>query len=242
MSFASICVLSYNRPRFLRTAVESLTTNAGAPIEVIVHDDGSTDPEVRPLIFDLMQQGLVSSAVLNQPGWNQGRGVAMNRGMAIGRGDPLMIADQDLVFHPDWLLRVHDILALAPPDATPRIGVLSGFNYWYDPCDWRKTLRADHGAWQEHDYIMGSFMAIPRAAWEALGPFEESSEAFAEDHVFQRKVAASPPWVCASPATDLMFNQGYGVGPSTVVVANPDGGKPLVQRIHMTPHIINRED
>lgn len=115
---------------------------------------------------------------------------------------------------------------------TPPIGVLSGFHYHHDPCDWRKTIRARYDGWEEHEYIMGSFMAIPRVVWEALGPFEQRSDAFAEDHVFQRKVTDSGLWVCGTPERDLMRNVGYGVGPSTVVVAPG-----TVATIHHGPRI-----
>lgn len=231
MTFASCCLLSYERPEFLRRAVNSLIAKPGAPLELIVHDDGSSSPQVQPLIERWLAGGHVSTAILNPPGHNQGRGVAMNRCFAIAEGDPLIIIDQDLVFKADWLLRVLLLL-----EANPEIGLLSGFRYWHEPCDWRQTIVAQHDGWQEHEYVMGSFMAIRRACWEELGPFESYSPAFAEDHVFQRKVTASERWVCGTPDEDLMENLGYGVGPSTVVVAGPDG--PTVRKIHTQPRVI----
>lgn len=214
MSYASCCVLSYDRPAFLAECLTTLTQRAGAPLELIVHDDGSPDESCRELLHDAVTTGLVSSAILNPPGYNQGQGVALNRMFWMATGDPIIKIDHDLVFYAGWLAKVNELLA-----ANPQIGLLSGFRYWHKPCDWRDTLIAEHDGWQEHEFVMGSFMAIRRACWEELGPFTEHSEAFAEDHLFQRKVTASPYWMCATPVVDLMENVGYGVGPSTVVPA-----------------------
>lgn len=407
MSHTSLCVLAYNRPRFLEECLRSLHISATPehPIEVIVHDDGSTDPEQRQLLAALHQQGLTSTVILNSPGHNEGRGIAMNRCAAVATGDPLCFIDQDLVFEPGWLGDLHAILAKAPTDGAlipvrgpnstsrwtlvdeadrelaemyrwklntgyaavvqhdptlyaegkqsqvvvplhrllcqpsmdqevdhrnrrrldnrrrniqactvaenrrnvganrgssspyrgvswndrlgkwvgqaqvagttwdvgvydgeveaawaceearqhlnpdsrpdpvlipgdevPPIGMLSGFHYWHDPCDWRRTIRARYDGWEQHEYVMGSFMAIPRVVWEALGPFEERSDAFAEDHMMMRKITGSGLWVCATPEVDLMRNVGYGLGPSTVAIPGPDGSA-VTATIHHGPRI-----
>lgn len=232
MSFASACLLSYERPQFLVRAVHTMLETPGAQLELIIHDDGSVGPQPRLQIEGYLKSCQCSTAILNPPGHNQGVGVAMNRCFAIAEGDPLIKIDQDLVFEPYWLRTVNELL-----DANPQIGLLSGFRYWHDPCDWRKTLIAEHDGWQEHEYIMGSFMAVRRACWEELGPFESYSSAFAEDHIFQRKVTASKRWVCATPKHDLMRNMGYGIGPSTVVMEGPDGTG-VVRSIHTAPRLL----
>jgi hypothetical protein len=101
--------------------------------------------------------------------------------------------------------------------------------------DWRKTgfeVRDAPIGHSFHTHICGSAMVIPRLVWEILGPFEEHSEAFAEDAVFQAQVDASGGWFCALPDEDLVINHGFGVGPSTVVIA-PN----TVQPIHREPRI-----
>lgn len=234
VSFASACLLSYERPGFLKSAVHTMLATPGAPLELIIHDDGSRAPEVRPLISGLLDSCDCSAAIFNPPGHNQGVGLAMNRCFAIAEGDPLIKIDQDLVFEPYWLRTVNELL-----EANPQIGLLSGFRYWHDPCDWRKTLVAQHDGWQEHEYIMGSFMAVRRACWEELGPFDSYSPAFAEDHIFQRKVTESERWVCGTPNHDLMRNMGYGLGPSTVCIedASVEGGI-RVKSIHTAPRLL----
>jgi GT2 family glycosyltransferase len=386
VSFASVCLLSFNRPRFLRECIASMR-NAGAPFELIVHDDGSSDESLREGLGQLLDAGVISTLILNPPGWNQGQGVALNRMFSMARGDPIIKCDQDLIFEPGWLAQVNAILASAQlpsgvllplhvgddvvdhtlvdeddaaylieyrwrlsehgyavgsvegremylhrlvvenelgeglvvdhangrkldnrkenlrvftqagcqnqaarsryrgvgwsaneqrwkaklkvnglthnlgtfvdeldaayaveefrrehlphsrPDPAlfpdpPAIGLLGLFKYEHDPVDWRKTQIAHHGSWEEHELICGSGFAIPRRAFEVLGPFEEHSEAFAEDHDMQLRVTGRGLWACGLPPDDLAVNQGFGVGPSTVVVSE---GK--VQSIHKQPVI-----
>lgn len=237
--FASCCVLSYERPDFLRTAISTLRLNASAPLELIVHDDGSSNPEVRALLSDLINTRTVSRVILNPPGHNEGQGTALNRMFNMATGDPIIALDQDLIFGPDWLRRVQEILAanlLAGDLATePDIGLLGLFHYHHDPVDSAKTKIAQHDGWQEHSHICGSGFAVTRECWRALGPFTEHSEAFAEDWEFQRLVTESGRFVCALPDEDLVENQGFGIGPSTVVIA-----RHTVQPIHHEPVIFGR--
>jgi glycosyltransferase involved in cell wall biosynthesis len=228
MNPASCCVLSYNRPDFLRECVGSLVSGARAPLELIVHDDGSTDGAVYPLLGELASMG--ATVLMNKPGHNQGVGTAINRMFKIATGDPLIKIDQDLIFHPNWLEHVQALLAgnrdrsLANAAARewasePRIGLLGLLHYHHEPVDSAKTIKADHGAWTEHTHILGSAFALTREAWETFGPLAEHSEAFAEDWERMKEIEASGLMVNALPPSDLCFNRGFGIGPSTVVVA-----------------------
>lgn len=233
--YASACLLSYQRPAMLDTCITSLLETAGAKLELIVHDDGSTDPEVHAVLRKWQERGVIQSLILQPPGHNEGVGRAINRSFALATGDPLIKIDQDLVFRPNWLFEVNRLLA-----AAPEIGLLSGFKYWHDPCDWRQTLMETHeeAGWEQHSIIMGSFMAIRRECYAELGPLEEHSPAFAEDNVFQHRVTGSDRWVCGTPIHDLMVNDGYGIGPSTVVIAG-EGGVPEPSKINTGPRVLD---
>lgn len=266
--YASLCVLSYNRPQFLHDCLRTIHAHAGAPFELIVHDDGSADPDVQRILHSLLHAGMISTLITNPPGHNQGQGTALNRMFRIATGDPIIKLDQDLLFEPDWLAKTQAILkgnrerdrikrVLAhQPRPEPLIGLLGLLHYHHDPVASIKTKLADHSGWSEHTHILGSAFAVTRDCWRDLGPFEEHSEAFAEDWVFQRKVtdSAGHPksydennsegrrlgpkgYVCGLPPEDLCTNQGFGVGPSTVVVAEG-----TVASIHKEPVIHGRDD
>lgn len=237
MSFASCCILSYNRPAFLRTAIETLHEHAGAPLELIVHDDGSTEEHLPWRLHEYVENGLISTLITNPPGWNQGQGTALNRMFSMAKGDPIIKLDQDLIFHEGWLARVNEILANndAAGVREPRIGLLGLLHYHHEPVDSAKTKLGDHDGWSRHTHILGSGFALRREAWRRLGPFEEHSEAFAEDWAMQKKVTDSGRWACGLPPEDLCTNQGFGIGPSTVVVAEG-----TVATIHKEPVIHGR--
>lgn len=231
MSYASCCVLSYNRSGFLWEGLMTLL-HAGAPLELIIHDDGSSDDGVYRVLNEFRDRATI---IANPPGHNQGQGTALNRMFRMATGDPIIKLDQDLIFTPNWLAKVNALMDQEHHERE-RLGLLGLFHYHHDPCDSAKTLIEQHDGWSSRTHILGSAFAVRRECWEELGPFEEHSAAFAEDWVFQRKVTDSDAWVCGLPDEDLVANQGFGVGPSTVVVGTPTA--PTVTPIHTGPKVL----
>jgi glycosyltransferase involved in cell wall biosynthesis len=233
--FASCCLLSYNRPHLIRDTIATLL-DAGAPLELIVHDDGSSDEELLDWLVEMQRAGAISTLILNPVGHNQGQGVALNRMFHMAKGDPIIKIDHDLHFRPGWLAEVNEILARNHDRAGDRyIGLLGLLHYHHDPVDSAKTLIDRNDGWTSHTHILGSAFAVRRECWEALGPFEEHSEAFAEDYMFQQAVTGSAEWSCGLPPEDLCVNVGMGYGPSTV---NVEPGKTAT--IHREPLVIGR--
>jgi glycosyltransferase involved in cell wall biosynthesis len=229
--FASLCFLSFERPEFLATAIESAIFHADEPMEVIVHDDGSTNQLVRDYLWNAHACGQISLLMLNPAGHNEGQGIALNRMFHAARGDLVIKADQDLVFNPRWLTRTREIME------DPRVGLLGLFRYHHEPVDCARTqISANaprgHGY---HTHICGSGFAMRRAHWRGIwGPFEERNPSFGEDWDMQRRVSASYGFHCALADEDLVVNQGFGIGPSTVVT-----GHGQVQAIKPGPKLID---
>jgi SAM-dependent methyltransferase len=235
--FASVCVLSYERLSLLRECIGSMLAGAHSPFELIVHDDGSRDPELRQWLLQMSEEGVISTLLMNSPGWNEGQGIAMNRMAAVAKGDPIIKCDQDLVFEPGWLRRVQEVLNTNAREThetgEPMIGALGIFKYFTDPVDHERMFLRDWISYDEVLDFVGSFIAIPRTAWEIFGPWGERSAAFAEDAVFKDTLQKTEGWCCALTKEDLARNQGFGVGPSTVVVAEG-----TVQAIQTGPKVI----
>lgn len=218
--------------------MESLLKNASQPVEVIVHDDGSTDPVVEATLLTLKRQGKISLLMLNAPGHNQGQGIALNRMFNAAKGDIIWKVDQDLIFQREWLDLANFIFEENDEQSAlgnePRIGLLGGFHYWHEPCDSNKTTIEEFDNWTSRTHILGSCFAVTRECWEALKPFEERSEAFAEDWDFQNRVTASKDFVCGLPNRDLVVNRGFGPGPSTIVYE--EQGEIKVTKIKNSPY------
>jgi glycosyltransferase involved in cell wall biosynthesis len=225
MKFASVCILSFERLQFLRQCISSLVATADYPFELIVHDDGSEDLPLRHYLHEMVEAGVISTLIMNPPGWNQGQGIAVNRMFSAARGDILVKMDQDMTFQPGWLSECAKVLEMnykahfEQDTPEPRIGALGLFRYHAEPVQWRDMFITDWVTYHEVKDFVGSVIVIPRDAWQAFGPWEERSAAFAEDHGFKMKLTASDTHCCALMPTDLAANHGFGVGPSTLVVA-----------------------
>lgn len=238
--YVSLCVLSYNRPDFLQTTIETAVANAGDNlIELIIHDDGSDEARV----YDVLPQYADKATIITNPtGHNQGQGIALNRMFSMARGDVIIKCDQDLVFQPCWLDDMWRIFddndERFVTHADPQIGMLGFCHYFADPVDMRKTVVTKYNLWEEHPLILGSAFAMPRRAWTQFGPFEEHSDAFNEDGAMQRKVHASTNYACALAAVELAHNPNMGPGPSTIVSLG-DGGQVEVSTIHHGPLLLS---
>lgn len=238
---ASLCILSFERFWPLKECIASALKHSYADFELIVHDDGSRDERIREFLLELQKQGIVSTLVMNAVGHNEGQGVAMNRMAAIATGDPIIKCDQDMVLRPGWLREINSILeenGLAgrkshcvhgecpTPDrcpqvcegAPPLIGALGVFRYPVAPVRYEDMFIKSHGRYEEHHDFVGSFIAIPRHAWEMFGPWQERKPDFSEDHDFKIQIAHEDGWCVALTSEEFGENQGFGVGKSTIVL------------------------
>ena len=244
--YASICLLSFNRPRLLRQTISTAIKNANHPLELIVHDDGS-DPETIEVLRELHRNELISLLMLNAPTHNEGQGVALNRMFNAASGDPIVKMDHDMELEPDWLRRSVHLLAKNTATAErepdhPRIGTLGLFKYDHPPVDHREMFiesrRAADVPFEIVKDFVGSVMVISRLAWEEFGPFEERSPAFAEDAVWKQRVHERGGWCNALFPDDLAVNVGFGLGPSTVNIPDANN-EPVVQPIKDGPLVID---
>ena len=235
--YASLCFLSFNRPKTLREGIHSALDNAGYPCEIVVHDDGSLY-EVQRELLDMLTDGLISSLVLEPCGHNEGVGRSINRAFAVATGDPVCKLDQDLTFESDWLKKAVTIV-----EEDDRLGMLGLFKYHVEPVRWQDMelkpgWSARHGI--PYHYVkdfVGSAMIIPRDHLAYFGVFPEHSDAFAED-VEYKLLMQKHGYSLGLPDEDLATNRGFGVGPSTVVTGFTDGvGQ--VQPIHHGPRVFN---
>jgi glycosyltransferase involved in cell wall biosynthesis len=232
-SFASVCVLSYERPELLHACLESLR-DGRADFELIVHDDGSKDPRVRQLLWDLQGKGGISHLLLQAPGQNEGVGEAVRKCFAVAQGDLLIKVDQDLVFAPGWLRDTRRILE----DAA--VGAVGSFAYHHDPVDVEKTtLDQCDGYFTVEDFV-GSSFAIPRHVYEnpKVGPIEHHSPAFSEDVGLKDRIR-KVGYELALPDDNLAVNVGFGLGPSTVNVSQRDDGTVETRAINDGPLVFD---
>jgi glycosyltransferase involved in cell wall biosynthesis len=104
----SVVIPVYDQAEFLERAVWSLFEQTVAPIEIMVINDGSTDPNVERIALELaadpdgMKNGLRYFKVTNR-----GLPSARNTGLMLARGRAFLPLDADA--RPGPVLRVHQL-------------------------------------------------------------------------------------------------------------------------------------
>lgn len=224
----SVCVLSFNRPEFLAASIETLLASAahgGVELELIVGDDGSEDSSVRSYLVSQLESGAISGLVLAPPGHNEGVGRMVNRLWAMANGDVICKADQDLLYAPEALAEIERVANLV-------YGTVGGFRYWADPVRHDQMLVSEGPDFDVvRDYV-SSFLAVRRKVADEVGAWPEHSDAYAEDIEWKARVAANGGCHVLTKQ-DVIQNVGFGVGPSTVVVAEGQ-----VRPIHHGPRTV----
>ena len=165
---ASIIVPVYNADRFLgRTLPRWLTQSGVEDYEVILVDNNSTDDAFARLPDHPRLR------TRREP--SQGAYAARNAGVVAARGAILVFTDPDCLAEPDWLA------TLLEPLAEPGVEVAMGRDRHagegrsirmlsaYDHLKEQWTLSQPDGALY---YGHTNNMAVSRACWDAVGPFE----------------------------------------------------------------------
>lgn len=208
--FCSICVLSYQRPDFLKRSLDSLiNTPSGFPMEILVNDDGSQS-ETQNLIYKYLRAGKISYAIFNG-GQNMGIGKSIHNCFDISSGNYLFKADADLEYTPGWLKKAVDILQFS------NVGCIGLFDYrHYDPKDERFNIigRAGKSHYFVDDFV-SSIYGVRREMYERYGK--------CLGHDGWHQSIKQKGYSLAIPQQDLITNFGFGANTSIFVTTDADG-------------------
>lgn len=185
----SVVIPSRDSLGLIRTVMEGLLNGTDYPdVEIIVVDNGTTDPAVLEL-YDLWTSGPVPFRFEIRPEpFNFSR--AINRGVSLSTGDILLVLNNDIeVLEPGWLKEMVSCFdfpdvgvvgaKLLYPDRTlQHAGVIAGLGdlagHWFigsarnfpGPMS-RLMVR------NSMSVVTGACMAIRRACWDDVGSFDE---------------------------------------------------------------------
>lgn len=177
----TVCIANYNGESLLAECLDSVRGQEGGfDIEIIVHDDRSTDGSVA-----LLKDRYPDVKLMESPD-NVGFCIANNRMAAAARGDYILLLNNDAALFPD---AIGTLLTIAGSRTRP--GILSLPQY-----DWESGKLVDRGSLldpfynpipnleTEHTevaYVIGACLWIPRDLWHELGGFPDWMESIAED-------------------------------------------------------------
>ncbi len=208
---ASIVVVAADSGPLLRTCVESVLANDAA-LELVLVDNASRDGIAAAI--EAERAGDARLRVLHNAD-NIGFGPACNRGAALARGDLLVFLNPDCRVDGDFVARLRHTLARVPDvgvlgaHVTDREGRAARGNRRRDPTLRRafatlsglSRLEASRPRWQGVEMpagpnsgvetveaVSGACMVLPRAAFDAVGGFDEGYFLHAEDLDLCRRV------------------------------------------------------
>lgn len=177
----SVCIANYNGALLLDDCLSSVLQQQGnISVEIIVHDDASTDDSVALLREKYPQVEVLASTE------NVGFCISNNRMVDHARGEFVLLLNNDAALYPDALATLFD-MARSQPSA----GILTLPQY-----DWETGELVDRGCLLDPFYnpvpnldvecrdvamAIGACLWLPRDLWIRLGGFPEWMESIGED-------------------------------------------------------------
>lgn len=177
----SVCIANYNGMGIIDDCIQSiLNQDCHFKVEIIVHDDASTDGSAEHIRTAYPLVNLIESKK------NVGFCISNNRMVEKARGDYIFLFNNDAVLFPDGLRVLHDfaknhgkpaILSLPQYDAETEELIDRGsfFDLFLNPIPNLDPTRLHVGM------VMGACFWIPRRLWDELGGFPEWFGSMAED-------------------------------------------------------------
>jgi GT2 family glycosyltransferase len=177
----SVCIANYDGERLLRDCIDSvLAQDCDAQVEILVHDDASSDGSLALLAARYPQARVIASAD------NVGFCVANNRMADAARGDYLLLLNNDAALQSGALqaflaearqIGGDAILTLPQHDWETAALVDRGclLDPFHNPVPNLEPRRADVA------YVIGACLWIPRGLWNELGGFPAWFGSLAED-------------------------------------------------------------
>lgn len=177
----TICIANFNGEHMLADCINSvLAQDTETEIEIIVHDDASTDGSL-----DLLDSSYSNLSVIRSE-TNVGFCIANNRMVTRARGEYVLLLNNDAALAPDAIRRLlyeanaigkPAILTLPQHDWDTGALVDRGclLDPFYNPIPNLDPCRRDVA------YVIGANLWIPRSSWNELGGFPEWLGSIAED-------------------------------------------------------------
>ena len=208
----TVCIANFNGEALLPDCIDSvLQQDCDFDIEIIVHDDASTDASV-----DILKSRYPGVKIIESED-NVGFCISNNRMAAQANGDYLLLLNNDAALYSDALQTLFD-----HAQSIPEPSILSLPQY-----DWTTGKLVDRGCLldpfynpvpntdpqrREVAYVIGACLWIPRKLWLALGGFPEWMESIAEDMYLGCRARLSGCNVLVTTESGYRHRQGVSFG------------------------------
>lgn len=212
----SVCIANYNGVDMLADCLDSVLAQQGEfSIEIIVHDDASTDDSLAFLREQYPQVEVLASSE------NVGFCIGNNRMAAHAIGEYILLLNNDAALHVDAISTF-----LQDVESQKEQGILTLPQY-----DWETGALVDRGcmldpfcnpipnldpACIDVAYVIGACLWCSREMWRSLGGFPEWMESIAEDLYICGVARLRGKTVRALPGSGYRHRQGASFGGNRV--------------------------
>lgn len=177
----SVCIANYNGIGVIDDCIRSvLEQTGGLSVEVIVHDDASTDGSVEYIQRNYPGVTLIESTE------NVGFCISNNRMVAVAQGEYILLLNNDAALFPDALstlykrsIELEQPAILGLPQYDFETGALIDIGSLLDPF-LNPVPNLDRNR-NDVGMVMGACLWIPRKLWNELGGFPEWFGSIGED-------------------------------------------------------------
>lgn len=175
----SVIIPVYNTGAYLQETLVSALAQTWDQTEIVMVDDGSTDP----LTLDLLQEVSMNPRVRLIRQENRGPSAARNAGIRASTGEFFMPLDSDDLIETTYVEQAVEVMA-----DRPEVSIV------YARAD---VFGSVNGPWPLPDFDWSTFLVhnlvfcvalFRRADWDTVGGFDESMREGREDHDFVMKV------------------------------------------------------
>lgn len=174
----SIVIPVYNQHEMTMDCLRAVREHT-QDCEIILVDNGSTPALDRPYT------GFMDCCMIRNDA-NMGFPWAVNQGIAVAKGDIIVLLNNDVIVTPGWATRL--VRALQNPDdpysiVGPTTNFAAGIQrvdvgLYENEADLARESELLAAHWQDAtepvNWVIGFCMAFPKALWDELGPFDES--------------------------------------------------------------------
>jgi GT2 family glycosyltransferase len=216
----TVCIANFNGAQLVDACLESIFAQEGEfTVEVIVHDDASTDDSVALLKSRYPGIEIIESVA------NVGFCISNNRMVARASGEFVLLLNNDAALLPN---AVSALLQAARASSVPAVLTLPQY-------DWTTNRQVDRGCRldlfynpvpnidvgrDDVAYVIGACLWLPRDRWNALGGFPDWMGSIAEDMYLCSLARLSGMRVKALSTSGYRHRQGASFGGNRV-----DGGR-----------------
>lgn len=174
----SVVIPCYNDGRYLPESIGWLRKQTLQDFEIIIVNDGSTDPGTLEVLQELEQQGI---RVLHKE--NGRMSSARNHGVMHAKGTFIAALDADDYFHPSFFQK-----AIAILDTQPQTAVVTSYIQLFG--EFSKVARPRGG--NEYNFLFSNqcpaCAMVRKSCWDAVGGYDEAMKNGYEDWEFYIRI------------------------------------------------------